>query len=173
VGRPKKSPPVYETLEQRYRRGDKPALMLELGAHLLFKDKNEPMPEWLRHGLLLACMASVQNEIDSWDEVLGSPVLGSKNRHTNHRNLALSIRIFDRVEELLAAGHKKEPALKMAARELKIGTTRTKTLYYENRVACAALRANEAGDNTRLEEILEEVKKTEFPVSGAKFSETN
>jgi hypothetical protein len=127
-----RNPPPHETLEQRCKRGDKSAIIPAVNRFLMLNE--EAVPEWLLNVFSGAYMRALEYEIHSWDEVFGPPLPKGRSRRAALRQLKLDLPIYERVEELSAAGHRRDKALfEQVGEEFGISSTLASNIYYENR----------------------------------------
>jgi hypothetical protein len=125
--------------EERYKLGDKRAIMVELSLCL---SMDRPLPEWLRWALLRAIIKATLSDIDSWDDVLGPPCVTDtgrpargKMRINMRKKQHLAIDIYQRVEQLKAEGNAVDRKLfEKVAAEMGIGRALLERLYYDNRL---------------------------------------
>jgi len=131
--------------EEKYRLGDDSAIMHELTWCLT---KKKPIPEWLRIALLRAIKRAVLCEIDSWDEVLGPPVVTEtlhpargKTRLAMKRKQNLIFPICERIEQLTAEGKPVDRRLfEQVAAEFGIGRAHVERLFYDYRAFVTVTR---------------------------------
>jgi hypothetical protein len=136
--------PHPQTTEGMYLRGDNHVLLVSLAWHLT---KEEPAPEWLRMALLNAIQRGIMCELDTWDEVFGSPVQTEDGRPARGRTRiavarkrSLQFDIYHRIVQLYAQGEKIDKALfETVATEFRISRTRAEQLYYDNRALLETL----------------------------------
>ena len=101
----------------------------------------EPVPQWLRDALYEAVRQADMSEIDSWDAVLGPPMLtgaGRPARGKTRRRLKqdgrLPVRIYDLVTQLTQQGRSVDNGLfKEVAEKLGVGRKKTEDTYYRTR----------------------------------------
>jgi hypothetical protein len=128
------------SFEERYRRGDKRVLMQEL--HLCLAEE-KPVPKWLRSALLRAVMQATFFDIDYWDDVFGPPCVTDtgrpargKTRTAMQKKQLVTLRIYDRIEQLKAEGTSVDKRLfEKVAAEIGVGRAQVEQLYYDNRAS--------------------------------------
>jgi hypothetical protein len=123
---------------EKYKLGDKRAIMQELHWCLA---NDRPLPKWLRSALLRAVMRATFFDIDSWDDVFGSPCVTDtgrpargKTRIKEQKKQHLAISAYDRIERLKAEGNAVDRKLfEKVAAESGVGRALLEKIYYDNR----------------------------------------
>jgi hypothetical protein len=120
-----------ESCRKRFEAGDK---LVVVSCLYWCIDNDVPIPDWLERILKEACYAVENHEIESWDEVFGKPLKKGQRRAVARRNAAIAHKIFQRVEELHAAGKARDKKLfGTVGEEFGVGGTVASELYYKIR----------------------------------------
>lgn len=107
---------------------------------LIFKSMHEclimgkPLPDWLRVVFVGAYQSAYPYEINSWDEIFGTPHPKGTHLIAKKRHFELSFPIWSRVQELAASGEKIDKGLfEKIGKEFAVSGTTASAIYYDKK----------------------------------------